>query len=129
MDIQNNEVVVHIASYHAKRDAGLNERNLGLGLRTSLGDEGWFATAGGYDNSLRKTSLYAGIGKTVYSSRFIDINIAGGLVTGYRAAPVVPFVLPEVKVKFGRGFSIGVEVIPPAPQVSAAVAFSVLKSF
>jgi hypothetical protein len=85
-----------------------NEDNLGAGVqyRTS---PGFAYTAGVYRNSIRRTSAYAGVAwSPIALGAHVRLGLFGGLVTGYDAAPVVPFGGPMIEATFGRVIVQGV---------------------
>ena len=81
------------ASRHLGEREGLNENNIGLGVKSP---NGW--VAGGYHNSHRRVSLYAGKEFATPAAQVGPVKIQGalttGLVSGYEAAPVLPFAMP-----------------------------------
>lgn len=91
-------LAIHLLSNHLGAE-GYNEQNPGLGVRLGSGD--WYAAAGGYKNSLGRDSVYAGGGKTLGRMGPVDLNLNGGLVTGYDL-PVAPYLSPELALKIGK---------------------------
>lgn len=79
-------VGLHLATWHT--EPGLNDANPGIYLRDA---SGW--TAGAYYNSQRRTSVY--FGKTWQAGPWA---LTAGGVTGYRAAPVLPLLIPSAKL-------------------------------
>lgn len=84
-------VGVHVATYHLNRDAGFNEINPGLYVQHI----GW--TAGAYRNSIRRVSAYAGYTFTRVGGTPADLTV--GAVSGYLPAPVIPMLVPSIKLK------------------------------
>lgn len=85
-------------SKHASGD--YCETNPGLGLRADSGPwSGW--SAGAYRNSLCRTSVYLAKEWQWQVAGPLHVGVIAGAVTGYRY-PVVPAVLPELVVRFGR---------------------------
>jgi hypothetical protein len=91
---------LHIASHHAPAK-NYNNSNPGIYYRS---DEGW--TVGGYRNSLRKTSVYAG-----YTWKFgvLDVTTAG--VTGY-FNKVQPLLVPSISLFTYQGITPRIAYIP-----------------
>ena len=91
---------LHIGSHHFPAK-NYNNSNPGLYYRT---DEGW--TVGGYCNSLRRNSFYAG-----YTWKFgaLDVTTAG--VTGY-FHKVQPLLVPSLSLFTYRGVTPRVAYIP-----------------
>lgn len=80
-------VGVHIGSHHAPaRD--YQNFNPGAYVRFNSG-----LTVGGYHNSERRTSLYAG-----YTLERGPFAVTLGAITGYRRANVLPLVVPSVAI-------------------------------
>jgi hypothetical protein len=73
--------VATLTSYHFDRDAGYNERNFGLGLERSFGDAS--VSAGYWNNSRSKTTLYGLFGYTPWHLGPVKLGAAVGGVTGY----------------------------------------------
>lgn len=125
------EVIVHVASYHHNRDAGFNERNPGLGLRVQKPGSRVSFLGGGYRNSIRRDSLYAGVAYDLIEAGPFYARVDLVAVTGYdiivAAAP-----LPEFGVRFG-GYGIAVNYVPPMQlggfKVSGVAGFSLTKEF
>lgn len=97
-------------SYHIDRTPGggtepPNEFNPGLGLEWGLGTGTLYV--GGYHNTVRELSLYAGYGRTAFRERPVRVGAVAGLVTGYPIIEVLPnvTVLPGIMpfVEVGRG--------------------------
>lgn len=87
-------VGVHLGSYHPGRP-DLNPVNPGLYYRS---DAGW--TVGGYYNSIRRPSFYAG--RTFDWKRF---SVTVGGITGYQTSnPVELLLVPSVRL--GGGFRL-----------------------
>jgi hypothetical protein len=40
-----------------------------------------------------------GIGREFPLTKNLDLGLSGGLVTGYKAAPAIPYVMPSLKYK------------------------------
>lgn len=88
------------ASHHLGDKTGLRENNVGLGVKAPNG-----ALAGVYRNSHDKTSVYAGREFATPAARLGPLELQGaltvGAVTGYEAAPVLPFAMPGVLATAG----------------------------
>lgn len=92
---------IHLASMHfPERD--FNNFNPGVYYR---GDAGW--TAGGYRNSLRDVSVYAG-----YTWERGVFGLTAGAVSGYAGKKVQPLLVPSVSVLTVRGATARVAFIP-----------------
>lgn len=81
---------VHVATYHLNRDADFNEFNAGLYVVRA----GW--TAGAYRNSIRRVSTYAGYTHNRVFGTPVDVTV--GAVSGYLPAPVIPMLVPSIKL-------------------------------
>lgn len=80
-------VGLHLGSVHVpKRD--YNNANPGAYVRF---DNGF--TLGGYYNSERRPSFYAG-----YTHSFDPVDVTVGAITGYERAAVTPLVVPSVRL-------------------------------
>lgn len=85
-------VGLHLGSVHLpKRD--YNNANPGAYVRFGNG-----LTLGGYYNSERRPSFYAG-----YTHSFGPVDVTVGAITGYERAAVMPMVVPSVRLfEIGR---------------------------
>jgi hypothetical protein len=93
-------VGLHLASVHTPA-RHFNNTNPGLYYRS---DDGW--TAGGYRNSLRHTSVYAG-----YTWQYGALGLTTGGVTGYQDA-VQPMLVPSLRLFTHEGISARLAYIP-----------------
>jgi hypothetical protein len=97
---ESASLVIHAGSYHFDDSHEWNQINPGIGIRRSVSGQ-YFLTAGAYYNSIRRGSLYAGVGKTLFVAGPVAISLMGGVVTGYEL-PLIPFILPEISVRYGQ---------------------------
>lgn len=86
-------------SYHANRDAHYNERNIGIGVMRRINDD-WDASLYLYRNSERGPSVST-LANRSFTDWAIRPGIAGGLVTGYSYAPVLPVVAATLTAEVG----------------------------
>lgn len=91
---------LHIASVHMPAH-NFNNFNPGVYYRN---DEGW--TAGGYYNSLRRVSVYAG-----YTWQYRALGLTVGGATGYEA-PIQPLLVPSLRLFSTERFSARLAYIP-----------------
>jgi hypothetical protein len=78
------ELILHGPSHHFDSQAGYNNQNFGLGYAFDNN-----IVVGAYDNSIRRTSVYAG-----YVLRLTEhVGILAGVATGYEKMPVQPAAL------------------------------------
>jgi hypothetical protein len=103
-----NTIMLHISSRHMATVKTFNEKNSGAGFRYGLAHG--FLMAGIFENSLEKTSIYAGGGATLLSIGPISIGLSGGLVTGY-ADSVRIAVIPEISAHYEK-FSLVFSYLP-----------------
>lgn len=125
------EVVAHVASYHTDRSIDFEEINPGIGLRIGKRSSRVWYTAGGYRNSHREESFYAGVGYDVGSAGPFFLKLGLVAITGYEI-PIVVGLIPEVGVRFG-GYGAAINYAPEVSvdgRTSAEVfTFSISKSF
>jgi len=122
-------LVIHVGSKHATSELPMNGRNPGLGLRYGAG---WgFYHAGTFINSLENRSVYAGIGRTLWTRGPVAFSILAGGITGYEVN-VAPALLPELSFRYGNAavllsyiprVSAGDLATVPAVSLSLAVKF------
>lgn len=93
-------VGLHLVSVHSPQ-RHFNNTNPGLYYRS---DDGW--TAGGYHNSLRRFSAYAG-----YTWQYEALGLTTGAVTGYQDT-VQLLLVPSLRVFTHEGFSARLAYIP-----------------
>jgi hypothetical protein len=94
-------VALHLGTFHASSE-NLNSFNPGIAVRTQCGIQ-----AGIYYNSYRKPSAYV-----AYVHDFKGpFWIAGGVVTGYPASPVLPMVMGGVRIKLDS-YNLRIGYIP-----------------
>jgi hypothetical protein len=80
-------------SWHSTPDN--NPINAGVGFEFKHNKE-WAWTGGTYRNSEYNYSWYAGARYTFYKDEDWNVGLIGGAVTGYRAMPVIPMLMPDV---------------------------------
>jgi hypothetical protein len=104
-------VGLHLASVHMPA-RHFNNTNPGVYYRS---DDGW--TAGGYHNSLRRTSAYAG-----FTWQYGALGLTAGGVTGYHET-VQPMLVPSLRLFAHQGVSARLAFIP---QVEKRIGSNVL---
>ena len=97
---QADTVGLHLASVHDPQ-RHFNNNNPGLYYRSN---DGW--TAGGYRNSLRRTSAYAG-----FTWQHGALGLTAGGVTGYQET-LQPMLVPSLRLFTHQGFSARLAYIP-----------------
>lgn len=97
---RSETVGLHLASAHVPQRQ-FNNTNPGVYYRS---DAGW--TAGGYRNSLRRTSVYAG-----YTWEYRALALTAGAVTGYQDT-LQPMLVPSLRLFTHGGFSARLAYIP-----------------
>lgn len=128
-EIVVDTVGVHIGSHHWPASAW-NNVNPGLYVQGTInspsGEVGWGPgnllpngryVAGGYYNSERRGSAYVGYVYPVTS--YLDVVV--GAITGYKAAPILPLVVPSVHVGLGGGWSARLNYLPKIESSGAHV--------
>lgn len=85
---------LHLGSYHPEHPTGgrYNDANVGAFYRA---DAGW--QVGVYHNSVHRPTVYAGWTWSVPVGP-VSAGLMAGVATGYRVAPVVPFIAPSVEL-------------------------------
>lgn len=95
---QDLYVSVPLTSYHADRDAGYNENNLGIGIEY----DGF--VAGYYKNSIHKDTFYAGYVYRPIEYKYFKAGVLVGAMTGYAipvmAVPTVNIGTDDISVDF-----------------------------
>lgn len=111
----------HLVTAHDK--PGLCNVNPGAYYRADSG-----LTVGAYHNSDCRMSAYGGwTWQTTGATRFA---LTAGLVTGYKAHPVMPLLVPSVARDVGGGWAVRLTAIPRIEKRGAnAIHFSLEKSF
>ena len=103
---QGDHIVFHLASRHSSEQE-LNEANPGLSYRHGIDSLGVFVAGGFYKNSLYKTSVYVGAGKTFFSVGPVAFTLVGGAVTGY-IEKITPALIPEISFHYKQtSFIVG----------------------
>lgn len=103
-------VGVHIGSHHAPaRD--FRNFNPGVYVRWSSG-----ITMGGYYNSERRTSLYAG-----YTHQWGSFALTAGLITGYERRAVMPMLVPSVRLGAIGPATMRLAILPKLEKRGATV--------
>jgi hypothetical protein len=81
-------VRLHVVSWHDRGD--FNNANMGAALHWQGG-----LTAGGYYNSMRRASVYAGFTVPVYDRNAWRLDVMMGAITGYSdSEPAQPVLVP-----------------------------------
>lgn len=97
-----------------------NEVNYGAGIEYQLSRH-FYATAGGYKNSIHKASFYAGAGIETDGSRKLGAGVEAGIITGYEI-PIVPSLIPYIRIGSRNDpFNLKVNLIPPIKGLTPAV--------
>jgi len=90
---------IHGASKHINSETQYNEKNQGIGV--TWGDR-WYYTAGGYNNSMNRTSIYLGGGYSKPVIQLDDFEVTAGVmamvVSGYNVPVGLIVMLPTVAV-------------------------------
>lgn len=92
----------HIGSWHS--EPGYNNVNPGL----YVVHNGW--TVGGYRNSIRKDSFYAGYTFQYAMGRVIP-SLTAGAITGYRTSPA-PLLAPSLAIQATADFRVRILYLP-----------------
>lgn len=102
---------VHLGTRHSV--AGLCDANPGLYV---VLDDG--ATAGFYRNSECRLSVYAG--RTWSTTGRVSFALTAGMVTGYRARPLTPLVVPSVALQLTPTATARLTYLPRAEKRGAS---------
>lgn len=94
-------ITLHMGSRHLNTEEVFDESNPGVGYRHGSGRV--FLAAGYYENSLSRGTVYASLGRTLVQLGPVSLSLMSGVATGYYI-PVVPFVLPELSVRYGDAY-------------------------
>ena len=90
---------IHGTSKHIDSKAQYNEKNQGIGA--TWGDD-WYYTAGGYNNSLNRTSIYLGGGYSKPVIQWGNFEVTAGAVamavSGYNVPVGIRVMLPTVTI-------------------------------
>lgn len=124
----NAELVVHTAGMHVGShhfpNEGWNNVNPGVYLRGSINSRSdelrWLDgdyVVGAYYNSERKGSLYAG---RIYPIA-ANLDVVVGVISGYKAAPILPMVVPSVHFRLLDGWNARVHYLPKIEKSGAHV--------
>ena len=92
---------LHVVSLHSS--PGLNNTNPGVYVKTQAG-----YTAGTYFNSERRQSFYLGRTFNVIG----PVDITAGIITGYKAHPVMPMLVPSVKMDLTGPYAVRLAYVP-----------------
>lgn len=125
------EVIVHVASHHTDRSKGFNENNPGMGLRIQKPEDSVSMVFGGYRNSIRRDSFYAGMGYDLLEAGPLFARVEIVAITGY-AVPLTVAPLPEIGFRFA-GYALAINYVPHMYvrgfEVSEVYGFSLQKRF
>jgi hypothetical protein len=111
---------LHVASHHSK--PGFNNFNPGIYVETTDG-----YTAGTYDNSESHQSYYAGRTFEAQVLPHASVAVTVGAITGYRAAPVLPLVVPTLRIPLADKVSTRFAFIPRVEKKGAAAVHLMLE--
>ncbi len=118
---------VMIHSYHANREAHLNERNYGVGLECSFKPQ-WRAVAGEFKNSVFRRSIYAGALYDPWEGSALRLAVVGGVINGYPLANnggFIPMVAPVLIWEPSRYVGINLIALPKIGDISAVIAIHI----
>ena len=101
---------VHLFTWHSA--PGFEWATVGAYARSPDG-----ITVGAYRNSEGGLSAYAGLTMETPSRQFA---LTVGAVTGYRAASVIPLIVPSVRFSGSDNLALRVAVIPRIPRFTPA---------
>lgn len=114
-------IQIHGYSYHSNNAENYNDVNTGIALR-------WYPAANRYysigtlKNSESHTSDYMVIGFEHVVNKYVIIGFAGGFITGYERANLLPIIAPSITL-FNRLHFVGT----PYPDVAVEVSFDLLR--
>jgi hypothetical protein len=109
-DTKIEAIGVHIGSHHVPaRD--FQNANPGAYARWTNG-----MTLGAYYNSERHMSMYAG-----YTYQHGPFAVTAGLITGYERRPVMPMIVPSVRLVEQGSVSLRLAVLPKLEKRGATV--------
>jgi hypothetical protein len=112
-------VGIHTVSVH--ENEGYNNVNPGLYLRLDNG-----VTLGTLRNSESRQSVYVGYTAETPAWHALRAAVTVGGITGYRAAPVMPLVVPSVAYEFAPTFRVRLGYIPRPPVKNSSSALSLM---
>lgn len=111
-DDEKLAVILHLGSRHGANRERYEESNPGVGFRAPMGRNGAYYGGGVYRNSLGRTSLYGGVGKEVLTlGDLLGLRLNAGVISGYNKS-VLPFVIPELRIKAMRNADVLLQYIP-----------------
>ena len=96
---------IHLVSWHDK--PGFNNTNPGLYLKTQ---EGYLV--GTVKNSENAQSYYAGKVFDYPLTRKVSGSLTVGVISGYKASPLLPLVTPSVSIRVNPSDSLRVSYLP-----------------
>lgn len=103
-------VVATVRSYHYDRSVKHNEDNYGLGVEKRIADN-WTATAGYYENSYSRRSVYVGANWLPLHAGYFHLGLAMGGVDGYGSHPFGPYLFPVLAFQ-GKEYGLNLAVVP-----------------
>lgn len=105
---------IHAGSKHSK--SGFNDFNPGAYLIFDKStDSGTGLTIGGYRNSYRKSSIYAGYTKKINLASGVNLSIQGGIISGYKSIygyHLMPMIAPSMTFEVTDDISARIFYIP-----------------
>jgi len=114
---------VHVGSVHSNTNQHWNNSNPGIyGVWKVEGAHEWLDgryVAGTYYNSIYRQSYYAGR-VFEWDTGFGHVGLIAGFVTGYKAAPVVPALIPSYRVDVSEHVSARVSIAPKVDKGGAS---------
>lgn len=92
-------LVASATSYHFSTEKHYNQFNYGVGFEKATSYPRLAVVAGEYQNSLDRTSAYAGLAWTPVALLGVHVGFIGGALTGYTSHPVIPMLLPAAQIE------------------------------
>jgi len=109
---QDAETTISISccSYHDERNK-YNENNFGVIVTHQFKNSDFIIEGGTYKNSLSRQSHLVGFGNQFYDSKYVDVYLHGGIISGYNSNEILGGIFyGAIRVKIYN--FINIEVVP-----------------
>ncbi|MCK5017352.1 MAG: hypothetical protein KAS32_09825 [Candidatus Peribacteraceae bacterium] len=140
----SDSIIVPVTSMHLDSEYSHNEDNAGLGYKYLVLDHieiedglyledgvyDIYLSAGFYENSIYRTSVFVAAGYDYILTEYLQVGVEVGAVSGYTDTGFIPYARPTATVRFYENLSCKLGFIPKtSPERSSVLTLEFLVDF